>query len=83
MQVAGSLVDESESGGNGSCHWLDYGTEHPHRIALSVREDRLNYIVQNLENGFINQGLQVSHSLPFQPICVPKQFSRCFLPLSF
>jgi hydroxymethylpyrimidine pyrophosphatase-like HAD family hydrolase len=25
-------------------HWLDKGTEHPHRIALSVHKDKVQYV---------------------------------------
>ena len=32
--------------------WLDRGTEHPHRIALSVRGDRLGEAVEQLRAGF-------------------------------
>lgn len=34
-----SIVDAN---GNGAAHWLDDGSEHPHRVALSVRADMLN-----------------------------------------
>ena len=45
--------------GHGAGHWLDHGTEHPHRIALSVRADKVKHVVGQLTSGFRGQGIQV------------------------
>ncbi len=47
--------------GDGAGAWLDQGTEHPHRLALSVRLDRLEGTREALAEGFSNRGLQVLH----------------------
>ena len=39
--------------------WLDQGTEHPHRLALSVRLDRLADTRSRLAQGFADRNLQV------------------------
>ena len=38
--------------------WLDRGTEHPHRVALSVRGDCLGAAVEQLRAGFQAAGVQ-------------------------
>lgn len=53
--IAQRLIDEQ----NDALNWLDYGNEHPHRIALSVRVDKLDYIVRSLEEGFEDKEVQV------------------------
>ena len=44
----------------GAGAWLDQGTEHPHRLALSVRADRLHDTYHRLSHAFSDRGLQVS-----------------------
>ena len=39
--------------------WLDQGTEHPHRLAISVRQDRVPAARQQLSEAFAARGLQV------------------------
>ena len=56
-QVAGELLSQLAEEGAG--HWLDEGTEHPHRIALSIRADRIPPILEQLKTGFAQQGVQV------------------------
>ena len=57
LQVAGRIVSDLEDQGAG--HWLDHGTEHPHRIALSIRADMVPHAVHSLSSGFAHEGLQV------------------------
>ena len=54
-QVAGEVLERlTES----AAAWLDRGTEHPHRVALSVRGDRLGAAVEQLRAGFEAAGVQ-------------------------
>lgn len=62
VQVAGDIVRELE--GSEAAHWLDHGTEHPHRIALSIRSDKVGYAVQKLSAGFSHNKLQVRMRMP-------------------
>ena len=39
--------------------WLDQGTEHPHRLAISVRQDRVPATRKQLSEAFAACGLQV------------------------
>eukprot|EP00884_Botryococcus_braunii_P004434 jgi/Botrbrau1/13992/Bobra.150_1s0004.1 len=56
-RVAGQIVDRL--GSENACHWLDQGTEHPHRIALNVRYDKVAEVTKHLEKGFVTANLQV------------------------
>ena len=56
IQVAGGVVSELELENAG--HWLDHGTEHPHRIALSLQADKVTWAVERLGEGFVSEGLQ-------------------------
>ena len=60
--TAAQVVEETlrwlEEQGAGA--WLDQGTEHPHRLALSVRSDRLHDTYHRLTHAFSDRGLQVS-----------------------
>ena len=47
-------------------HWLDAGTEHPHRIALSIRADHVAASVRQLGLGFQDSSLEVVRSLSLQ-----------------
>lgn len=51
------MVDRLRS--DNACYWLDQGTEHPHRIALSVRQDKVAEVTKHLEKGFDSAHLQV------------------------
>ena len=53
-QVAGGLVQ----GMGDAAHWLDDGSEHPHRIALSVRADQVPHVTHSLQAGIAAAGLQ-------------------------
>lgn len=55
-QVAGEIVDRLSTEGAG--HWLDHGTEHPHRIALSISADRVASTIAELNSGFKKLNLQ-------------------------
>lgn len=54
-QVAGEVLDRLT---DSAAAWLDRGTEHPHRVALSVRGDRLGAAVEQLRAGFEAAGVQ-------------------------
>jgi hypothetical protein len=56
-QVAGQIVDRL--GVENACYWLDQGTEHPHRIALNVRHDKVAEVTKHLEKGFQSANVQV------------------------
>ena len=49
----------SQLGSDGAVHWLDHGTEHPHRIALSVRSDKVQICMSQLSEGLKAHGVQV------------------------
>ncbi len=49
----------SQHGSDGAVHWLDHGTEHPHRIALSVRSDKVQVCMRQLSEGLKAHGVQV------------------------
>ena len=57
LQVADQVV--SQHGSDGAVHWLDHGTEHPHRIALSVRSDKVQMCMRQLSEGLKAHGVQV------------------------
>ncbi|EIE26776.1 S6PP-domain-containing protein [Coccomyxa subellipsoidea C-169] len=43
-----------------SCaQWLDDGSEHPHRIALSVRQDRVHEVSERLKEGFLQRDVRI------------------------
>ncbi|GBF98024.1 sucrose phosphatase [Raphidocelis subcapitata] len=48
-EVAGRAMATANAGGETRCAWLDKGTEHPHRIALSVRVDAAAAAAAELE----------------------------------
>ena len=54
-QVAGEVLGRL---GEAAGAWLDRGTEHPHRIALSVRGDRAGDAAEQLRAGFEAAGVQ-------------------------
>ncbi|KAK9824654.1 hypothetical protein WJX72_012101 [[Myrmecia] bisecta] len=56
-RIAGDVVQRYEN--DNAAHWLDKGIEHPHRIALSVRCDKLADIAGSLQASFSQAGLQV------------------------
>jgi len=58
VQVVEETLRWLEEQGAGA--WLDQGTEHPHRLALSVRSDRLHDTYHRLTHAFSDRGLQVS-----------------------
>lgn len=55
MQVATDVINRQPD----SIHWLDQGTEHPHRIALSVQVEQLSNTLLALRRGFDDRSLQV------------------------
>ena len=57
MQVAEEAVQRHA--GDQSVNWLDHGTEHPHRIALSVHVHRLHDCLAHLRHGFQQHTVQV------------------------
>lgn len=54
-RVANKVIARHE----GQCHWLDQGTEHPHRIALSCHIDVVDAVTRTLQQGFVQAGCQV------------------------
>ncbi|KAH7618839.1 putative sucrose-phosphatase 1 [Nannochloris sp. 'desiccata'] len=42
-----------------TAHWLDDGSEHPHRIALSVRADLVPTVTESVKNATKLQGVRV------------------------
>jgi hypothetical protein len=64
VQVAENLVTDLRMEGAGD--WLDHGTEHPHRIAISVRADKVPHAVEKLGEGFAAADLQVRLPTPVQ-----------------
>lgn len=53
--VGNSVVSEHGD----SIHWLDNGTEHPHRVAFSVENSVMDRVMKRLKQGFDQQGIQV------------------------
>jgi sucrose-phosphate synthase len=43
------------------CHWLDEGTEHPHRIALSVHNSEVNRVKESIRQDIEGKGLQAQY----------------------
>lgn len=56
-QVAEEAVQRHAHGNTVS--WLDHGTEHPHRIALSVHVSSLQDCLTHLHHGFQQHSVQV------------------------
>ena len=54
----------------GAGAWLDQGVEHPHRLALSVRLDRLHDTYHRLSHAFSDRGLQASRRRDMSRPCV-------------
>ena len=67
-QVANQVI--AECGGEGGAHWLDSGTEHPHRIALSVQASCVPSAVAGLQQGCHARGLQVTAAQPHAMLCL-------------
>ncbi|CAL8467114.1 g6650 [Coccomyxa elongata] len=55
-EVAGHVVGMV---GSSCAQWLDDGSEHPHRIALSVRQDKVHEVSERLKEGFLQRDVQV------------------------
>ena len=49
-----------EDCGDGNAHWLDDGSEHPHRIALSMVSECVPHAEQRLQQLCRAEGLKVS-----------------------
>ncbi len=47
QSAAGAVVAQFE----GCCHWLDKGTEHPHRVSLAVKAEQLDGACAALRQG--------------------------------
>jgi len=56
MQVAGEVVGAV---GSDYVQWLDDGSEHPHRIALSVQQSKVHEVSERLKEGFLRRDVQV------------------------
>lgn len=52
------------SDGSATVHWLDYGDEHPHRIALSVKADSVPSVVEALKKALEAGGVQAQVAAP-------------------
>lgn len=48
--IRAAVNDSMASIPSESAHWLDDGSEHPHRLAVSVRADVANVIAENVES---------------------------------
>ena len=57
LQVGAQVIQEC--GGEGSAHWLDDGSEHPHRIALSMHSGAVGHARHRLQELAAQRGLQV------------------------
>ena len=68
-QVAGEVIG---SVGSDSVQWLDDGSEHPHRIALSVQSSRVPDVCHRLTEGTISRGVKASLSTGI-PVSRPRQ----------
>lgn len=55
MQVAEETIGAV---GPSCAQWLDDGSEHPHRIALSVRQDKVHEVSERLKEGFLQRDVQ-------------------------
>ena len=47
--------------GSDSAQWLDDGSEHPHRIALSVQSSRVPEVCQQLTEGALSKRVKVCY----------------------
>lgn len=45
--------------GSNYAQWLDDGSEHPHRIALSVQQSKVLEVSERLKEGFLSRDVQV------------------------
>ena len=61
VQVAEEAIQRHA--GDSSANWLDRGTEHPHRIALSVHVGSLQDCLSHLRHGFQQRAVQVPDCL--------------------
>ena len=43
------------------CHFVDEGTEHPHRIALSVHHDEIDRVVESIRGDIDRAGLSAQY----------------------
>lgn len=60
-QVAGEVISAI---GPDQAQWLDDGSEHPHRIALSVQSSRVEEVCRLLADGCLAKGVKVHLSWP-------------------
>ena len=67
-QVAGEVISAV---GSDSVQWLDDGSEHPHRIALSVQSSRVPDVCHRLTEGTHSRGVQVTLNpgIPASRLC--------------
>lgn len=61
MQVAAEVIGAV---GEQSAQWLDDGSEHPHRIALSVEASRVPDVTHRLSHGCASKNVKV----PLRPV---------------
>jgi hypothetical protein len=60
-QVAGEVIGAVSPA---AAQWLDDGSEHPHRIALSVQAARVPELCERLKEGFVRRNVQVCMAVP-------------------
>ena len=60
VQIADQAVQRHAN--DSKVNWLDHGTEHPHRIALSVHVSSLQDCLSHLRHGFEQRSVQVSNT---------------------
>lgn len=65
--------------GGSSVNWLDRGTEHPHRIALSVHVHSLQDCLAHLRHGFQQHSVQVCPPLLPTDIAAERVYARLHL----
>ena len=66
LEIVHAILEEQVH--SDSCHWLDQGTEHPHRCSLSVELCRLKHILASLNSQFKEQGVRVKVRRPWPNI---------------
>ena len=75
VQVAEKAVQRHVN--DNTVSWLDHGTEHPHRIALSVHISSLQDCLSHLRQGFQQHAVQVSPYIGQCIMCHLLQHSLC------
>ncbi|KAK3277093.1 hypothetical protein CYMTET_14875, partial [Cymbomonas tetramitiformis] len=59
LEVVREAAEKAISKNDTQCHWLDQGTEHPHRCSLSVNVGVLSSVKDDLQRAFDDADLRV------------------------